>query len=103
MSTTHSTKNEIACAFVQRHKSDVIGVLHGWDRLRLQGTLRSLYYQPVMEEYLWQAGVLWKDVKRFAIDLTSRERRAAEKLVGRHHRPPIYLSSGRRGKEEVAG
>jgi hypothetical protein len=53
MSTTHSTaKNEVGRAFVQRHQSDVIGVLHGWDRLRLQGTLRSLYYQPVMEEYL---------------------------------------------------
>jgi hypothetical protein len=71
MTTTHSTaKNEVAGAFVQRHQSDVIGVLHGWDRLRLQGTLRSLYDQPVMEEYLWQSGVLWKDFKRFATDLT---------------------------------
>jgi hypothetical protein len=52
MSTAHSTakKNEIASAFVEQHQSEVIGVLHGWDRLRLQGTLRSLYYQPVMEE-----------------------------------------------------
>jgi hypothetical protein len=56
MITTHSrAKNEVGGAFVQRHQADVIGVLHGWDRLRLQGTLRSLYYQPVMEEYLWQA------------------------------------------------
>src|SRR5438034_4514370 len=101
MTTTHSTKNEIAYAFVQRHKSDVIGVLHGWDRLRLQGTLRSVYYQPVMEEYLWQAGVLWKDFKRFATDLTSRVRQAAEKLAGRHQRPLIYLSSSRTRKEEV--
>ena len=102
MNTTHSTKNEIASAFVQRHRCDVIGVLHGWDRLRLQGTLRSLYYQPVMEEYLWQAGVLWKDFKRFATDLTSRVRQAAEKLAGRHQRPMIYLSSSRTRKEEVA-
>ena len=102
MSTTHSTNSDIAGAFVQRYKSDVIGVLHGWDRLRLQGTLRSLYYQPVMEEYLWQAGVLWKDFKRFATDLTSRVRQAAEKLAGRHQRPMIYLSSSRTRKEEVA-
>jgi hypothetical protein len=87
---------------VQQHKSDVIGVLHGWDRLRLQGTLRSLYYQPVMEEYLWQTGVLWKDFKRFATDLTSRVRQAAEKLAARHQRPMIYLSSNRTRKEEVA-
>src|SRR5947208_14060565 len=99
MTTTHSTKNEIAYAFVQQHQSGVIGVLHGWDRLRLQGTLRSLYYQPVMEEYLWQTGVLWKDFKRFATDLTSRVRHAAEKLAGRHPRPMIYLSSSRTRKE----
>src|SRR5258705_10395421 len=103
MTTTHSTaKNEVAGAFVQRHQSDVIGVLPGWDRLRLQGTLRSLYYQPVMEEYLWQSGVLWKDLKRCATDLTSRVRQAAETLAGRHQRPMIYLSSSRTRKEEVA-
>ena len=55
-----------------------------------------------MEEYLWQAGVLWKDFKRFATDLTSRVRQAAEKLAGRHQRPMIYLSSSRTRKEEVA-
>jgi hypothetical protein len=103
MSTTLKTlTNEVAAAFVQQHRSDVIGVLHGWDRLRLQGTMRSLYYQPVMEEYLWQAGVLWKDFKRFATDLTGRVRQAAEKLAKRHHRPMIYLSSSRTRKEEVA-
>src|SRR5258705_11253015 len=103
MITTQSTaKNEVAGAFVQRHQSDVIGVLHGWDRLRLQGTLRSLYYQPLIEEYLWQSGVLWKDFKRFATDLTSRVGQAAEKLAGRHQRLMIYLSSSRTRKEEVA-
>src|SRR5258708_1627738 len=99
MITTHSrAKNEVGGAFVQRHQSDVIGVLHGWDRLRLQGTLRSLYYQPVMEEYLWQSGVLWKDFKRFATDWTGRVRQAAEKLAGRHQRPMIYLPSSRTRK-----
>src|SRR4249920_448429 len=102
MSTTHSTNNEIAGAFVQRHKSDVIGVLHGWDRLRLQGTLRSLYYQPVMEEYLRQAGVLWKDFKTFATTLTARVRQAAVDLAARHQRPMLYLNSSRTRKEDEA-
>src|SRR5260370_40193409 len=103
MITTHPrATNEVGGASVQRHQADVIGVLPGWERLRLQGTLRSLYYQPVMEEYLWQAGVLWKDFKRFATDLTSRVRQAAETLAGRHQRPMIYLSSSRTRKEEVA-
>jgi hypothetical protein len=103
MSTPDSTaNNEIASAFVEQHQSEVIGVLHGWDRLRLQGTLRSLYYQPVMEEYLWQSKVLWKDFKRFATDLTGRVRGAAEKLAVGQRRPMIYLPSSRTRKEEVA-
>jgi hypothetical protein len=103
MSTPESTaNNEVAGAFVERHQSEVIGVLHGWDRLRLQGTLRSLYYQPVMEEYLWQSKVLWKDFKRFATDLTGRVRGAAEKLAAGQRRPMIYLPSSRTRKEQVA-
>ena len=47
--TRDMTKHEVGQAFVKRHQGEVIGVLHGWDRIRLQGTLRSLYYQPVME------------------------------------------------------
>lgn len=103
MSTIHNAlTKEVAHAFVGRHARDVIGVLHGWDRLRLQGTLRSLYYQPVMEEYLRQAGVLWKDFKTFATTLTARVRQAAVDLAARHHRPILYLNSSRIRKEDEA-
>jgi hypothetical protein len=95
-------KNEVGQAFVQRYQSDVIGVLHGWDRLRLQGTLRSLYYAPVMEQYLRKAGVMWKDFKTFATTLTGRIRRAAEELAKQQQRPMIYLASSRASKEEEA-
>jgi hypothetical protein len=103
MSTiSNGLKSEVARAFVERHQRDVIGVLHGWDRLRLQGTLRSLYYQPVMEEYLRQAGVLWKDFKTFATTLTARVRQAAVDLAARHQRPMLYLNSSRTRKEDEA-
>jgi hypothetical protein len=88
--------------FIQHHKADVIGVLHGWDRLRLQGTLRSLYYPSVMEYYLKRAGVLWKDFKTFAIGLTDRIRQAGAALAEKHHRPMIYLPSSRTNKEKIA-
>jgi hypothetical protein len=88
--------------FVQRHRADVIGVLHGWDRLRLQGTLRSLYYQPVMERYLRQAGVMWKKFKSFASALTGRVRQAAVALAEQHSRPMMYLPSSRTDKEKLA-
>src|SRR5216117_1373432 len=88
-------KNEVGRAFVERYQHDVIGVLQGWDRLRLQGTLRSLYYPPVMEHYLRKAGVLWKDFKTFATTLTARVRRTAEELAKQQQRPLIYLASSR--------
>src|SRR5918994_6248066 len=100
MTTTHSTaKNEVGGVFVQRHQRDVVGVLHGWDRLRLQGTLRSLYYPPVMEQYLRKAGVMWKDFKQFAVGLTGRVRQAAEAMARKQQRPVIYLASSRASKE----
>ena len=90
------SKHEVGRAFVQRHQSDVIGVLHGWDRLRLQGTLRSMYYQPVMDRYLKQAGVMWKDFKNFATALSGRVRQSAAALAEEYQRPMIYLNSSRR-------
>src|SRR5207247_8524398 len=103
MSTIHNAlTKEVAHAFVGRHGRDVIGVLHGWDRLRLQGTLRSLYYPPVMEEYLRQAGVLWKDFKTFATTLTARVRQPAVGLAARHHLPMLYLSHRSTPKHDEA-
>jgi len=100
--TNNLSKHEVGQAFVQRHQKDVIGVLHGWDRLRLQGTLRSMYYQPVMERYLKQAGVMWKDFKRFATALTGRVRQSAAELAEKYQRPIIYLNSSRTDKEALA-
>jgi hypothetical protein len=98
----NTSTHKVAQPFVQRHKSDIIGVLHGWDRLRLQGTLRSLYYQPVMERYLRQAGVMWKDFKSFATALTGRVRQSAVELGEKYQRPMIYLNSSRIRQEDEA-
>ena len=94
--------SDIPHPFIQRHQADVIGVLHGWDRLRLQGTLRSLYYPSVMQYYLQRAGVLWKDFKGFATGITDRVRQAAVALADQQDRPMIYLPSSRTDKEKVA-
>lgn len=103
MFTRHNTPTkEIASAFVERHEGDVIGVLHGWDRLRLQATIRSFYYEPVMEEYTRQAGVLWKNFKGFAIALTTRVRAAAAAVASKSKRPVIYLNSSHIRKDDKA-
>lgn len=100
--TLATQTNDVPHPFIQRHQADVIGVLHGWDRLRFQGTLRSLYYPSVMEYYLQRAGVLWKDFKTFAVGLTDRVRQAGAALAQKHHRPMIYLPSSRTNKEKIA-
>jgi hypothetical protein len=100
--TLNLSMNNVARPFIQRHQSDVSGVLHGWDRLRLQGTLRALYHPPVMEQYLRKAGVLWKNFKKFATDLTGRVRQSAESLANKEGRPVIYLPSSSTSKEELA-
>jgi hypothetical protein len=100
--TENLSRHDVGQAFIERHQSEVIGVLHGWDRLRLQGTLRSLYYAAVMEQYLRKAGVMWKDFKRYAIGLTGRVCQAAEELGKQSERPVIYLASSQASKEEEA-
>src|SRR2546427_4579031 len=97
-----SKTNDVPHPFIQCHQADVIGVLHGFDRLRLQGTLRSLYHPEVMQYYLRQAGVLWKDFKTFATGLTERVRQAAVQLGQTHRRPGKYLPASSTSKEHVA-
>ena len=100
--TEKLSKPEVGQGFVEHHQSEVIGVLHGWDRLRLQGTLRCLYYAVVMEQYLRKAGVLWKDFKTYAIGVTGRICQAAEELSKQYQRPVIYLASSQASKEDEA-
>lgn len=96
------TKCSVGQAFVERHRGEVIGVLHGWDRIRLQGTLRSFYYPPVMERYVRQAGVMWTEFKKCASELTGRVRGAGEQLAAAHNRPVMYVPSSRTNKEQLA-
>ena len=51
--------------FIQKYQSDVTGVLSGWDRLMIRGTLRALAVASGMMNYLSYLGVLLKDFGRF--------------------------------------
>jgi hypothetical protein len=68
--------------FLARHGKDVTGVVHGFDRLRLQGSLRALYQPEIMSAYLRRAGVRWKDFKGYVCEVTGRIRAAAETIAG---------------------
>lgn len=79
-----------------------MGIIHCFDRLRLQGSLRHLYSREVFEEYLHRAKVLYKDFKQFATGLTSEICQGAKQLAQSLGRPFTYLASSALSKEEEA-
>jgi ribosomal protein S6E (S10) len=88
--------------FVRAHEQDVIGVLNGFDRLVLRGTLRRLAPVGGMASYRHAVGVLLKDFGAFADQQTKRLREASMAAARRLQRPIVYLSRPQISKEETA-
>jgi len=88
--------------FLEKHQKEVLGILHCFDRLRLQGSLRHLYKPAIFYEYLTQAKVLCKNFKKFATELTAEVCQAAEQLAQSLGRPFTYLASSAVSKEDEA-
>src|ERR1039458_6247922 len=99
---TSTSANHALNPFIEKHQKDVMGILHSFDRLRLQGSLRYLYCREIFEEYLSKAKVLYKDFKQFATGLTAQICRKAEQLAQSLGRPYTYFASSRLSKEEEA-
>lgn len=95
---THHVPNP----FLEKHQKDVMGILHSFDRLLLQGSLRYLYCRDVFEEYLSKAKVLCKDFKGFATGLTAEVCQSAQELSQSLKRPFLYLSSSALSKQQEA-
>ena len=64
--------------FSQRHGRKILGVLSGFDRMRFRGSFTPLTAAGGLLAWLWKAGVLLKDFKAFAEDLTRQIRQATE-------------------------
>src|SRR5688572_10709863 len=94
--------NHVLNPFIEKHQKDVMGILHSFDRLRLQGSLRYLYCQDVFEVYLSRAKVLFKDFKKFATGLTAEVCQTAHQLARSLGRPYRYLASSALSKEDEA-
>ena len=89
-------------AFFNRFGDSITGVLSGFDRLRLRGTLRHLFQPTVMEAYLNACRVLIKDFGTFAEGLTARIKAAAYARAEQAGRPFRFLSSSQVSKEDLA-
>ena len=88
--------------FLDKFGAHVTGVLSGFDRLRLRGTLRMLFDPKVFEVYLKRCHVLIKDFGSFAEKITKRVRNAAYESFERSGRHVEYLRSAQISKEDLA-
>ena len=88
--------------FVQRHRDFVIGVLNGFDRVRIRGTMRWLCYPDGLAKHLSKMRVLLKDFKGYAQQFTDRLREGIEAVARAAGRPIDYLASPAISKEDRA-
>ena len=88
--------------FIQKYQDNVTGVLNGWDRLRIRGTLRALAVTSGMMNYLWHIGVLLKDFGSFVEQASGRLKQACQQTTERLNRPIRYLPSSQTSKEDLA-
>jgi hypothetical protein len=88
--------------FIRRFGDDILGVLHGFDRIRFRGTRRFLANVVGMMNFLWHRQVLLKDFKAFAGTITAEVRQAAEASALSQGRPIEYLHNGDMKKEDWA-
>ncbi len=89
-------------AFVQRHRESVIGILHGFDRVRIRGTLRWLCYPEGLAKHLSKMHVLLKDFKDYVQEFTERVRGGIQRVAQAAGRPVEYLASPGVSKEARA-
>jgi hypothetical protein len=101
-SQTSPTVAGVPPAFINRFGHSITGVLSGFDRLRLRGTLRYLFQPTVMEAYLNACRVLIKDFGKFAEGITARVKAAAYATAEQAGRPFQYLAYSQTSKEDLA-
>ena len=88
--------------FIQHHRQDIIGVLHGFDRLRFRGTLRSISHSTGVDKFLGAMGVRYKDYGTFVEGLSAQIKRHAEALAKEKGVPYLYVGSSQESKEAIA-
>ena len=89
-------------AFIQKYQKNVMGVLNGWDRVRIRGTQRILANVGGMMSYLAYMGVRLKDFGTFVERTCIQVRQASEQAAKRLDRPVRYLPSSATDKYRQA-
>ncbi len=87
--------------FLQRFEAVVLGVLHGFDRLRFRGSKRQLCHVAGMMSWLGHVRIPLKEFKLFARDATVTLCRSLE-APAEQARLYRFLNNSRESKEEAA-
>jgi hypothetical protein len=94
--------SNVVRTFIQRLGTKILGMLHGFDRIRFRGTRRFLANVVGMRHFLWHRQVLLKDFKVYAGNITTQVRQAAEDVAVKQGRPIDYLHNSDMDKEAWA-
>jgi hypothetical protein len=90
------------CKFLQDRASSVIGMLSGWDRLRLRGTLRSIAYPETLDRFFASTKRLLKSFGAFAEESSGKMRATGLVIAKQAGRPYQYLENPGVSKEQIA-
>ena len=88
--------------FIAKHQDQIVGVLSGFDRLVMRGTLRSIAYGQGMSQYLWSNQILLKNFGVHVEQVSQRLKAASLAEVIAAGRPVRYLASSTVSKEQIA-
>jgi len=102
LSSHRLSRNNAMELFLQRYAACVTGVLSGFDRLVLHGSLRLLVYTQGLLQYLCHHRVRLKDFGAHSRALSDRVIAASLAPVEQARRPGTYLPSSQDRKEEIA-
>src|SRR5262249_11464965 len=92
----------IMIAFLTKFAAVVRGVLSGFDRLSLTGTLRALAHCRGLQHYLWAQRIPYKDFATHSLEVTARLEEASLRLARQQGREIRYLNSAQYRKEDIA-
>ena len=90
------------CKFLLQNAASVIGMISGWDRVRLRGTLRSIAFPDALSRFLSSSRRLIKEFGAFAEESSRQMREVAADLATQTGRPSQYLSNPGISKEQIA-
>jgi hypothetical protein len=89
-------------SFLTRFAAIVRGVLSGFDRLFLCGTLRNLSFCRGLQHYLWAHRVPFKDFADHSLAVSARLEEASLRQARQLGREIRYLNSAQHSKEDIA-